>query len=597
MAVNFKTSRQNNAKKISVNEKPRQQEKKEEKSFDYTERLIDWITFYRRNIHRAVQHYLQLDMHLYQSILLYFMNLCPLVVIVACRATSKSFVIAVFACIKAILYPNSLIVIASATKKQASLIVTEKIVKELMPNSPNLRREIKGIKTSGNETEVTFVNGSSIVVVPATDNARGYRATVMIYEEFRMIKKDIIDFVLSPFLIIRQVPYLNNPEYEHLKEEPTEIYISSAYFAQHWMSKMIKLSVVDMFKKSEAIFMGFDYAITLKHNIRTKKQLIKEKKKLGTVAFAMEYENQMVGQGEDAFYGFDLMNNAQTLKKAFYPRTAQDVLEKKKNPHDIPKQSGEKRIVSVDIAMVNNDKNDNTVITCIRALPSGDIYERQIPYIEAFKGDNTTIQATRIKEIFYDFDADVLVLDTQNAGLSIADELGKITYSESRDIEYPAFKCFNDEEVAKRIKNKDALPVLFSYKGQSKINEQMHYAMKDALDRKKLKLLINSVQAKDYLDTKPFYNKKDIGLEQQVLYELVYVQTDLLINEMVGLNQTISKGCLALEEPTASATKDRYISLAMGNYLIKQWELDLQEKDDEEDWSDAPSFVTSYSFN
>lgn len=173
MATNFKTPRKNNAKKISINEKPRQQEKKEEKSFDYTERLIDWITFYRRNIHRAVQHYLQLDMHLYQSILLYFMNLCPLVVIVACRATSKSFVIAVFACIKAILYPNSLIVIASATKKQASLIVTEKIVKELMPNSPNLRREIKSIKTSGNETEVVFVNGSSIVVVPATDNARG----------------------------------------------------------------------------------------------------------------------------------------------------------------------------------------------------------------------------------------------------------------------------------------------------------------------------------------------------------------------------------------------------------------------------------------
>jgi hypothetical protein len=596
MANNFKTARQNNAKKTNIHEKPRQQEKKQEKTFDYTERLIDWITFYRRNLHRAVQHYLQLDLHLYQAIALYLMNICPLVVIVACRASAKSYIIAIFACIKAILYPNSLIVIASATKKQASLIVTEKIVKELMPKSPNLRREIKQIKTSGNETEVMFVNGSSIVVVPATDNARGYRATCLVYEEFRMIKKDIIDFVLSPFLIIRQVPYLNNPEYEHLKEEPTEIYISSAYFAQHWMSKMIKLSVTDMYKKSEALFLAFDYSITLKHNIRTRKQLIKEKKKLGTVAYAMEYENTMVGQGEDAFYSFDLMNNAQSMKKAFYPRTTQDVLEKKKNPHDIPKQNGEKRLISVDIAMVNNDKNDNTVITCIRALPSGDIYERQIPYIEAFKGDNTTVQATRIKEIFYDFDADILVLDTQNAGLSIADELGKITYSEERDKEYPPFKCFNDEDVAKRIKNKDALPVLFSYKGQSKINEQMHYAMKDALDRKKLKLLINAVQARDYLDTKPFYNKKDIGLEQQVLYELVYVQTDLLINEMVGLNQTISKGCLALEEPTASATKDRYISLAMGNYLIKQWELDLQEKDSEESWSDAPSFVTSYTF-
>ena len=569
---------------------------KEVKNFDYTERLIDWITFYRRNIHRAVEHYLQLQMHLYQSIILYLMNLCPLVVLVACRATSKSFIIAVFACIKAILYPNSLIVIASATKKQASLIVSEKIVKELMPNSPNLRREIKTIKTSSNETEVVFVNGSSIVVVPATDNARGYRATCIIYEEFRMIKKDIIDFVLSPFLIIRQVPYLNNSKYEHLKEEPTEIYISSAYFAQHWMSNIIKLSVVDMYKKSEALFMAFDYAITLKHNIRTKKQLIKEKKKLGTVAFAMEYENQMIGQGEDAFYSFDIMNKVQTLKKAFYPRKSQDVLEKKKNIHDIPKQNGEKRIVSVDIAMVNNDKNDNTVITCIRALPSGDYYERQIPYIEAFKGDNTTVQATRIKEIFYDFDADIIVLDTQNAGLSIADELGKITFSEDRDTEYPAFKCFNDEEVAKRIKNKEALPVLFSYKGQSKINEQMHYAMRDVLDKKRIKILINSVQAKDYLDTKTFYNKKDIGIEEQVQYELPYIQTDLLINEMVGLVQTISKGSLALEEPTGSATKDRYVSLAMGNYLIKQWELELQEKVEEIDWSDVPMFTSSIVF-
>ena len=260
-----------------------------------------------------------------------------------------------------------------------------------------------------------------------------------------MIKKDIIDFVLSPFLIIRQTPYLNNPKYEHLKEEPTEIYISSAYFAQHWMSKMIKLAVTDMYKKSEALFIGFDYSITLKHNIRTKKQLIKEKKKLGTVAFAMEYGNEMIGQGENAFYSFDTMNRSQSMKKAFYPRKTQDVLEKKKNPHDIPRQNGEKRIVSVDIAMVNNDKNDNTVITCIRALPSGDYYDRQVPYIEAFKGDNTTTQAIRIKEIFSDFDADVIVLDTQNAGLSIADELGKITYSDERDEEYPPFKCFNDE--------------------------------------------------------------------------------------------------------------------------------------------------------
>lgn len=197
------------------------------------------------------------------------MNLTPLVVIVAARAAAKSFIIAIFACAKCVLYPGTKIVIASATKGQANLIVSEKIKKELIPNSPNLAREIKEIKTGLNQTEVIFWNNSSIIVVAASDNARGFRANIIIYEEFRMIKLDVIQTVLSPFLIPRQVPYINkNPDwvkkYPYLKEEPIEIYISSAYFASHWMSETIKMAVKDMFNKSEAVFLAFDYAITLK---------------------------------------------------------------------------------------------------------------------------------------------------------------------------------------------------------------------------------------------------------------------------------------------------------------------------------------------
>lgn len=42
-----------------------------------------------------------------------------------------------------------------------------------MPVSINLRKEIADIKTGQNSTEVVFKNTSSIVVVPASDNARG----------------------------------------------------------------------------------------------------------------------------------------------------------------------------------------------------------------------------------------------------------------------------------------------------------------------------------------------------------------------------------------------------------------------------------------
>lgn len=143
---------------------------------EFQDLIIDWTSFYRKNIHRFIEHYLKIELHLYQIIILFLMNLYPTVVIVACRASAKSFMIAIFACAKCILYPNSKIVIASATKKQSNLIITEKIQKELMSISPNLANEIEYIKTGTNDTEVVFKNKSSIIVVPATDNARGNSA-------------------------------------------------------------------------------------------------------------------------------------------------------------------------------------------------------------------------------------------------------------------------------------------------------------------------------------------------------------------------------------------------------------------------------------
>ena len=216
----------------------------------HTDRLLEWTTFYRRNLHRFVQHYLGLKMHIYQQIILYLINLNPSFCMVAARAAAKSYIIAVYACAKAILYPRSLIVIASATKGQASLIVAEKIRNEIYRNSYNLQQEIKNIITNANNNEVFFKNGSTIRVVPASDNARGSRATVLIYEEFRQINKTIIETVLSPMLINRQVPYLFLPEYEkmynELHEEPASIYISSSWFKSHWMWSVMRQSMNNM---------------------------------------------------------------------------------------------------------------------------------------------------------------------------------------------------------------------------------------------------------------------------------------------------------------------------------------------------------------
>lgn len=63
--------------------------KSDEMTRDFEEKIIDWCTFYRRNIHRFVEHYFGIDLHLYQKIMIYLMNLCPVVVLVCSRAVSK----------------------------------------------------------------------------------------------------------------------------------------------------------------------------------------------------------------------------------------------------------------------------------------------------------------------------------------------------------------------------------------------------------------------------------------------------------------------------------------------------------------------------
>ena len=133
-------------------------------SQENAERFMDYVTYYRRNMCQFIQEYLGINLYWYQIILIYLMNVHPTIAIVASRAAAKSWIVALYACAKAILYPNTKVVIMSATKNMSSLIVEEKIKKELQPRSRRLALEIVDILTSQNRTEVKFRNDSSIVV-------------------------------------------------------------------------------------------------------------------------------------------------------------------------------------------------------------------------------------------------------------------------------------------------------------------------------------------------------------------------------------------------------------------------------------------------
>lgn len=211
----------------------------DEKNVDH---FMQWTTFFRRNFHRFATDYLGIRLHLYQILTLYLMGIVKFLVIIASRADAKSWIVAVASCCYCILYPGSMVVMASGTKKQAKLLVSEKIEKELMPNSAALRKEILKVKDNQNEVVVYFRNHSTITVVAPGDGGRGYRSTILIREEFRQIKKEDEDGILSPYQIVRQAPYRMDEYYRNipdLNEEAIDIYIYQQLLVRHYLRTWI----------------------------------------------------------------------------------------------------------------------------------------------------------------------------------------------------------------------------------------------------------------------------------------------------------------------------------------------------------------------
>ncbi len=568
--------------------------KEQDLTREFEDKLIDWCTFYRRNIHRFVEHYLGINLYFYQKIMLYMMNLYPQVVLLCSRAMGKSFLSALLSCSVCILYPNSKIVVTAKRKKTAELIVVEKIEKELMTMSPNLKREIKKISTNNNRVEVIFYNGSSIVVCACNDDARGQRATCILVDEFRQVDKTVVDSVFSPMLIQRQVPYVMNEKYSHLREDPREIYLSSCWYKSHWMWELVKDAILGHYNGT-SICLSFDYSISVKHGIRSHKQMKKEKQKMSTLVFDMEYNNIMVGGTSNQYYSFDLVTQAQKIKKAWYPMPPEEfALNKRTWFGNIKKQDGEIRIVALDIAMMATTKgktaNDLSVMKCVRVLRNGNKYERQEVYTETMEGADIETQAVKVRRIMQMFDANYLVFDARTYGINLTDCMAKTLYDDLLDIEYAPICVFNNKELADRCKNNNASPIMWAFIGTSDSNHRLHTAMLGSLMDKKYKMLISDVHCKEeYLNDKKEY--QGATMEQKALYELPYIHSDLTLNEMINLRKEyVGGGKISLVEPR-NGLKDKYMTSAMANLFVQEeLEVNLTEKESSFDVNRAIRF-------
>lgn len=535
--------------------------------------VATWCSYYRANPHRFCKDYLNIDLHPFQMILIYMMNLATNFCFTGSRGLGKTYLTAVFVVTRAILWPKTKICIAAKTRGQG-IQVLEKITKELMPNSGLLRGEIKDVVINQSNAQITFRNGSYIEVVTANDNSRGHRANLLVCDEFRMINKDVIDLVLKKFLTVaRQPGYLKKPEYKHLIERPKEMYLSSSWFQSHWSWQLCKDYFVSMLDPNKKYFcFRFPYQMPVKEGMLSIEQVEDEmaESSFSDIKFRMEMEAMFIGATDGGLFSFDDINKVRNLKKPFY---APNVILGGKDFVPPAKKPGEKRILTADIALMSSKHNDNdaTSIFLNSLVPdsSGRCTSNMV-YTENCEGIITQDLVLKLRRYFKWFDCDYIGIDAKGLGAPIMDLLMHECYDPETGETYPPLNCCNNPDFQERCPDKTAPKVIWAILGSAQLNNDATIALRSGIQQGRIRFLESEYDCEDLL-RKEIKGYDKLTPTEKTALQLPFINTGLMVNELVNLEYEATNNVIKVHEKPG-ARKDRYSSVSYNYYIAQQVE-------------------------
>ena len=541
--------------------------------------IVAWKAgYYRANPHRYVSEVLGLSLKWFQQILLWCMMHYNFVMYLAARGQGKTYLTALFCCVRCILFPGTKIVVSSGTLKQANEVLL-KIQDDFMKQSSILRSEIEKCNIGQNDASIYFKNGSWIKTRTSSENSRSARANCIVVDEFRMVDETVINTVLRKFLTSpRQPKYLRKPEYAHLQERNKEIYMSSAYFKSSWAYKKAQSYTINFFDDTKRYFIcGLPYQVSIREGLLSREQLQDEMSEAdyNELVQQMEMECLWFGDTDGSLFKFDELTARRRLRKALPPLSfCNDKI-------TIPKLTTTgKRILSIDVALMQSTKkrkNDASAIFINDLIQVNDTaYQSNFVYGETFEGLKTDELGMIVMKYFYEYQCTDLVLDTNGIGLGVYDFITKDQISQENGKRYKAMTCINDKDMAERCKVRDANKVVWSVKANANFNNEICVLLRNGIQNGKINFLIPEQDADTSLKEiyKGYYK---MSPTEQAKLKMSYIQTTFAVYELIKLDHEVKNGNIKVKE-VDGMRKDRYSSIAYNFWCACQLELKLKPK-------------------
>jgi len=328
------------------------------------EAKISLVKFLRQNLYFTTYLLTGIKLSPYQEITLKGMFNRNFSMCVWGRGCAKSFIASVYCVLQCIFEPNTKILIAGPTFRTARAIFNN-IEKMSESKGAELLFQAFGTKSKRNDLYEWDINGGSIRAIPLSgEKIRGFRANILVLDEFLLLPEEIIKNVLMPFLVAPQdmKRRINVREMEDLlikegkmKEEERIVFannskmiaLSSASYTFENLYKTYQewINQITSPEKGESSYFVSQLGYEALPPEMVDKTIIEEAQSGGTShsAFLREYCAQFT-DGSDSYFSAKKMEEC-TLKDEF--------------PHTLLKGTpGKKYIVGIDPNMSDSPNAD-----------------------------------------------------------------------------------------------------------------------------------------------------------------------------------------------------------------------------------------------
>ena len=474
------------------------------------------------------------------------------------RAYSKSFLSVLVLMLRCVLYPGSHLFVTTGGKEQAAGILKEK-QDELCTLIPGLANELdlsRGkTKTSKDNIEIIFKNGSKLDIMAARQSSRGKRKTGGLMEECILIDQTLLNEIIIPTMNVdRRLSCGERMESETVNK--SQIYVTTAGWKNSFAyQKLMQLLIQSIIEPGEAIVLGGTWRVPVMEKL-LKKSFIEELKLDGTYndsSFAREYESEWSGDAENAFFSAISFDKNRKLLQPEYEYSNRS----SKNAF---------YVISADVGR----KGCTTEICVIKVTPQPNgTTHKSLVALYSKADEHFENQAILLKKLFYKYKAQRLVLDANGLGIGLVDYMVKAQEDPETGDHLPDFGVYNDEDgFYKKYRTHETEDgAMFLVKANAPINTEAYSYCQAQLNSSKILFLIDEQQAKvKLMGTKA---GQAMDADKRASYLQPFTLTTILREQMLNLVESNEGVNIILKQNSRAIPKDRFSSFIYGLYYIK----------------------------